>query len=213
MTNILSQLSTAKGERTGNSNKLVAEKSIENPKLLNDINIGLKEKDRKIVADCAEVMTMVSEKHPEHVAPFVEDLVELINHKDNRVRWEATHALAFITKKTPDHIQHILPELKELIRNDKSVIVRDYCTLILQNYASINKERAIEIFPMLKSVLEFWGERHAKQALAGLVEVFNYAPDLGEAIRVIATEYIDAKKKTVQSVARKLIKAIDKFEN
>ncbi len=206
MKTILSQLSTQKGERSGESNKMVAQECIKSPELLNEINTGLLEKDRKLVADCAEVMTLVSEKSPELVAPFFENLATLIKHKDNRVRWEATHTLAQITTNVPDYIQHIIPEIESIIETDKSVIVRDYCSLIFANYASINRERALEIFPKLKLTLQQWGERHAKQAFMGLMHVCSLAPELNNEINKIAEEYINTKKKTVQSIARKLLK-------
>lgn len=208
MKNILSQLSTQKGERSGESNKSVSEQCILQPELLNKINNGLKEKDRKLVADCAEVMTMVAEKNPKLVVPYVDNLIELITHKDNRVRWEATHAIALITEFAPEKIQYIIPEIEKIIENDRSVIVRDYCSQIFEAYAGINKDRALEVFPKLKSILDMWGERHAKQALKGLTNVFYYVPKLGNEIKNIAENYLNAKKKTVQGAAKKLLKKI-----
>ena len=105
-------------------------------------------------------------------------------------------------------IQYIIPEIEKIIATDKSVIVRDYCAQIFENYASIDKERAIEIYPKLKAILDVWEERHAKQVLMGMFNVYCFAPEFGNEIKNIAETYLDAKKKTVQSIAKRLVKKI-----
>jgi hypothetical protein len=58
---ILNQLSSQKGDKTEDCNKIVAEKCIANPRLLAEIAIGLEDKDKRLQSDCIEVFTLVSE--------------------------------------------------------------------------------------------------------------------------------------------------------
>ena len=61
---ILNQLSSRKGDKTENSNKIVAEKCIANPRLLAEIAGGFVETQcvASLPSDCIEVFTLVSEK-------------------------------------------------------------------------------------------------------------------------------------------------------
>ena len=72
---ILNQLSSQKGDKTEDSNKIVAEKCIANPRLLAEIAVGLEDKDKKMQSDCIEVFTLVSEKKPELIVQYAENII------------------------------------------------------------------------------------------------------------------------------------------
>ncbi len=96
---ILNQLSSRKGDRTEDSNRIVAQQCMDNPRLLGDIAVGMEENDKKLQADCAEVFTMVAEKRPELVIPHAASIIPLLSAKETKTRWEAAHTLSFIADK------------------------------------------------------------------------------------------------------------------
>ena len=89
---ILNQLSSQKGDKTEDSNKIVAEKCIANPRLFAEIAVGLEDKNKKLQSDCTEVFTMILEKKPELTVKYADDIVPLIDSKEAKTRWEAFHS-------------------------------------------------------------------------------------------------------------------------
>jgi len=207
---ILSQLSSQKGDKTEISNKLVAEKCISSPKALAEIAIGLEDKDKKLQSDCIEVFTLVAEVKPEFVVPYAENILPLLYSKETKTRWEAVHTLSFIADKIPDIIVSVLPVLQSLIEKDKSTIVRDYAMDTVANYAKFSAETSEKSYGVLKFALELWGEKHAKQVFKGFNYVLDNCPDHKLEINTLVQPYLTANKKIVAAEAKKIIKRIEK---
>ena len=209
---ILNQLSSKQGDKTEESNRIVAEKCINNPDLLNDIATGFLSSDKKLQSDCIEVFTMVSEKHPDLIAPLADKVVPLLTSKVTKTRWEAIHTLSFIADKIPEIIYSILPELQELIEKDKSTIVRDYTVDTIASFAKSDKESSEKAFGILRTALDLWDEKHAKQVFKGFNNILDNQPTLKLEIEKLVRPFLDAKKKVVANEAKKIIKRIDKQE-
>ena len=207
---ILNQLSSQRGDKTEDSNKIVAEKCIANPRLLAEIAIGLEDKDKKLQSDCIEVFTLVSEKKPEFTVQYAENIVPLLYCKDAKTRWEAVHTLSYIADKIPDTISAILPALQSLIEKDHSTIVRDYTIDTIANYAKISAETSEEAYELLKFTLELWGEKHARQVLRGFNYVLDNISDYKAEINSLVQPYLTANKKIVATEAKKIIKRTEK---
>ena len=207
---ILSQLSSQKGDKTEIANKLVAEKCIANPKTLAEIAIGLEDKDKKLQSDCIEVFTLVAEVKPEFVVPYAEKILPLLYSKDTKTRWEAVHTLSFIADKIPDIIVSVLPVLQSLVENDKSTIVRDYAMDTVANYAKMSAETSEKSFSLLKFALELWGEKHAKQVFKGFNNVLDNCSDYNAVMNTLVQPYLTANKKIVATEAKKIVKRIEK---
>ena len=207
---ILNQLSSQKGDKTEDSNKLVAENCIANPRLLAEIAVGLEDEDKKLQSDCIEVFTLVSEKKPELIVQYAENILPLLSSKEAKTRWEAVHTLSYIADKIPDIISSVLPTLQSLIEKDKSTIVRDYAIDTIANYAKTNVKTSEESYGLLKSFLELWGEKHARQVLRGFNNVLDHCSDFKAEINILVQPYLSANKKIVVSEAKKIIKRTEK---
>jgi hypothetical protein len=206
---ILAKLSSQVGDRSEYSNRKVVIQCLDDPDLLAEIAEGLKSKNAALVGDCAEVLTQVAEQHPDWVAPYAEALTALLNHKTTRVRWEAMHALALVTASVPTIIDSLLPTLAEKVRSDSSVIVRDYATDAMANYAATGKSAAERAYPFLKEALTVWNGKHAGHALKGLVNVAKQAPALRDELQAIGEEYSRSGKGVVRKAAKELLRAIE----
>ena len=207
---ILNQLSSQKGDKTEDSNKIVAEKCIANPRLLADIAVGLEDINKKLQSDCMEIFTMVSEKNPEFTVRYSEDIIPLLYSKGSKTRWEAAHTLSYIADKIPDTISDILPALRSLIEKDESTIVRDYAIDTIANYAKVSVETSEKAYELLKFTLGLWGEKHARQVLRGFNHVLDKIPDYKAEINLLVQPYITANKKIVAAEAKKIIKRTEK---
>lgn len=208
---ILAKLSSQVGDRSESSNRKVVLECLDTPDLLGEIAEGLRSKDAALVADCAEVLTQVAEQHPDWVAPYAESLAALVGHKTTRVCWEVMHALALVTAFVPAVIEPLLPKLAEMIRADSSVIVRDYATDVIANYAAIDKATAEQVYPLLKEALTVWGGKHAGHALKGLANVALKVPALCDELYSIAEKYSSSDNKAVvRKAAKELLKAISR---
>lgn len=206
---ILNQLSSQSGDRTETSNRRVAIRCLENPELLDEISMGLKDREAALVGDCAEVMTKVAEEQPGWVVPYADLLSTLLIHKNTRVRWEAMHALALITTATPTSISPLLPMLMDRIRTDTSVIVRDYASDAMANFASTGAAAAECAYPLLKEALTLWGGKQAGHALKGLAHVAAFVPRARTELRVIAEDYSRSDRGVVRKAAKELIKVLN----
>jgi hypothetical protein len=207
---ILNQLSSQKGDKTEDSNRIVAEKCIANPRLLAEIAVGLEDKNKKLQSDCIEVFTLVSENKPEFTVTYAENIVPLLSCKQSKTRWEAVHTLSYIAGKIPDIISSVLPVLQSLIEKDESTIVRDYAVDTIANYAKISVETSEEAYKILKFSLDLWGEKHARQVLRGFNHVLDNIFDYKAEIKLLVQSYLSANKKIIVAEAKKIIKRIEK---
>ena len=203
---LLNQLSSQKGDKTEDSNRIVAEMCIADPRLLAQITIGLEDSDEKLQSDAIEVFTFVSQVKPELIVPYAENILPLLYSKKGKVRWEAVHTLSCIAEQISDIISSILPTLQSLVEKDKSTIVRDYALDTVANYAGVNAEASEESYELLKYALELWGEKHAKQIFKGFNYVLDYFPKTREEINLLVRPYLSANKKIVASEAKKIVK-------
>jgi hypothetical protein len=130
-------------------------------------------------------------------------------HKTTRVRWEAAHALSLVAPLTPMSIAPLLPILIDKIRTDSSVIVRDYATDAIANYASTSKSAAVCAYPLLKEILTLWGGKQAGHALQGLAHVAMLVPMTHAELRIIAGDYSLSNRGVVAKAAKGLLKVLN----
>lgn len=206
MASIISQLSSQKKERGGQSNKAVAKKCLKSPELLKEIAKHLQSEELRLSIDCAEVMTEVAKENPKLIAKYAQKLVALLKSKHTFARFEAMHALALVANLKPALIESLLPELEILISTEKSVIARDYAITAIAGYASTSKEAAQRAYPYLKKAIDQWADWHAHQAMRGLVHVIEYWPLLKKEIKSIAELFIDSPRGVVKKEAQRLLK-------
>jgi hypothetical protein len=71
----------------------------------------------------ATVMKHVSEKNPEIIEPYIEDLFDYINHKSNRVKWGIPETIGNLAENYPIRVENAIPSLL-VNTKDKSTVVR-----------------------------------------------------------------------------------------
>jgi hypothetical protein len=86
---------------------------------------------------CAEVMKFVSQKTPQVLLPYIDELIEYINYKAPRVKWGIPESIGYLAKTYPDRIAKAVPKLLENTKN-KSTVVRWCAAFGLTNIAKHN---------------------------------------------------------------------------
>jgi hypothetical protein len=204
---ILDHLASSLGEMKQDANSAVAELCLADPRLLDEIAVGLGSRNVRLAGDCAEVMTKVAEKRPELVAPHARLLFTLLGHKNGRVRWESAHAFAFTTRLVPDLVAEKLEALASIIQSDKSVIVRDYTVDAVAAYGATGASAARRALPVLRLALVAWEGKHAARALAGLAGLLAAEPALAIDVREAAQPLADHERAGVRKAARLALRA------
>ena len=202
---LLSKLYSTSGDKHGNY--IVAEMCCQEPMYIMQIVAGLQEKNGKVVADCAEVLTEIAKTMPEIVAPHSLSIPPLFKHHNNRARWEGLHCMALIAVQVPGLVASLLPELHEMIVKSDSVIVRDYSIDIVANFASVGPEQASQALPILRESLEVWEEHHAGHALVGLENAVEHLPEIKPELMLTAEALCQHPNSSVQKLARKFLKS------
>ena len=199
-------VSSQVGDRTQGSNRAVVAMCLEEPDLLAEVAAALDSRDKALVGDCTEVLTMTAQECPELVVPHAPLLPPLLNHKTTRVRWEAMHALALVAPLAPELIEGNLTKVAELIRGDRSVIVRDYAVTALGNCAMAGRGYAEAVAPILREALTLWEGKQAGRALDALCQVAAVLPECRQTLADLAEAYLEHPRGVVRKAARKLLR-------
>jgi hypothetical protein len=205
---LLQQLSSQIGQRSEQGNRRVAAIILNDPGLITEIDDGLRSNNAALLADCAEVCTMLAESNPVLVAPYADQLTPLLQHRNTRVRWEAMHALALVTPLVLPLVSEKFPEIASLFRNDASVIVRDYAVICAGNLAAGGPEYARLAYPFLKESLSAYQTKHAKLGLLALAQAAPFLKENKAELEDLADLYLGHAKPSIKQVARKLLKVV-----
>jgi len=114
--------------------KIKGKELIEFFKSASDVNKGT----------CSDVMKHVTEKKPEILVPFIDDLLEYINYKAPRVKWGVPESIGNMAKKYPDKVEKAIPKLLQNTK-DKSTVVRWCAAYALSEIAKYNSKKQKEL--------------------------------------------------------------------
>lgn len=206
--NILEGLASVCGEKPSTANREAARQCMENPLNIKEIADNVGNKNLKIAADCAEVMTMIAEEKPELISSYAETLFSYLNHKKSNVRWECAHALALAAHTMGDAISLKLEDILRVIEEDDSIVVRDYAIDIFAGFAKIGEVEAKTAYSYLTQALTAHNSRHAGHAIEGFINITSKTDLFDVEILKLIEPYKTAEKKAVAAKANKLSKLI-----
>lgn len=143
----LSSRTGSKGEEAEVALAIVlAEKP--NAQALQELLAGLKDKDRRLQADCIKVLYEIGYRDPAQIAAHALDFLPLLNSKNNRMVWGGMIALSTVAALSADdlflHLETILNAFEK-----GSVITKDAGVSVLAGIASAKPAYAEKILPML----------------------------------------------------------------
>ena len=100
----------------------------------------------------AEVLKHVSKNDPIIVEPYIDELVEYVNHKANRVKWGIPETLGNLAEKYPKKVDKAVPNLLINTR-DKSTVVRWCAAYALSKIALYNLDIQDELVDKIKEIV------------------------------------------------------------
>ena len=168
---------------------------------------GLRAGNRRIENGCAEIASLLSEKHPEVVYPHVSVIIENLGAKEPVLRWEAACTLGNLA--AVDRDGQVFGCLKTLFGflNDKSIVLQGHSVKAL---AKIAKAHPREAPTILKKLMEAAGSFPGNRVgcLIEAMESFLHDDKLKKKIVGFVEPYGRSDIKSVAKKAGKVLKKI-----
>ena len=100
-------------------------------------------------------MKHVSEQKPEILAPYIDTLVEYINHKAPRVKWGVSEAIGNLALKYPDEVVMAIPFLlRNTVGNETNTTVIRWCAAYsLSEIAKHSAKARNALVPEMKNII------------------------------------------------------------
>ncbi|MBD3155200.1 MAG: hypothetical protein GF368_00910 [Candidatus Aenigmarchaeota archaeon] len=140
----------------GKSKELIvklSKEAREKPKLLEQVEEGLKEGSKVEKGICAEVMEYVSKDKPELVKPYIVTVIDYLDFDASRVKWEASRVIGNISKISPDKVTEAIPKLM-VNTKDKSTVVRWSTAFALTEIAKNNSNIRNELVSKFREIIK-----------------------------------------------------------
>jgi len=102
---------------------------------------------------CAEVMKFVSKNNPELIVPYIDELVDNINHNASRVKWGVPESIGNVAQKYPKDVQKAIPNL---LKNtmDTSTVVRWCAGYAISEIIKYNSEIQDKLIPKINDIIK-----------------------------------------------------------
>jgi hypothetical protein len=113
-----------------------------------EIAKNLRNKDKRIQADCIKVLYEVGYIEPALIAEYAEEFVALLDSKNNRMVWGGMTALGTVARLRSEVVMKHLPEIKKAL-NEGSVITVDNAVQTLAQAAAAGPKYNKAMFPIL----------------------------------------------------------------
>jgi hypothetical protein len=100
---------------------------------------------------CADALKYISAKNPALLAPYLDILIEYINHPLPRVKWGVPEAIGNLAKDFPGEVEIAIPNLlKNTTADEKNSTVIRWCAAYslgqIARYNPVAREKLIPIF-------------------------------------------------------------------
>jgi hypothetical protein len=169
---------------------------------------GLVAKEKRVVAGCAELISLCSVEAPELFYPHAERFLQNLHAKAPILRWEAVCTIGNLARVDAQHkLKEAIGELLPLLSH-KSIVLQSHTAHALGKLGAVYPEQAPRILAAFAdSVEHFPGTRVGLllEATAPLTTV----PTLHNALRAFVTPYADSALRPVAQKAKRLLRRLD----
>lgn len=204
---VVARLSTSLGRLDEVPNQKLAEEIArrKDKRAIVELFENLANKNKGIQQDCIKVIYEIGEQNALLIAPFVKELLGLLNSSNNRLQWGAMTALATITSERPKEIASALKKIVK-VANMGSVISRDNAfTILIRLYAF--KAYRSNVFPLILDQLETSPVNqlpmYAERAFPFIVD--NHCKPFAETLRERLDDIEkESKRRRVERVIKKI---------
>lgn len=167
-------------------------------------------KSKNIRAGAAKILEKVAEKRPDLIANDLNMLKPAISVKEVQTRWMILQVFGYCAKLNPKDSESILSSAKDCLSENAGVCLSGAVHLYLGRIGATSDKTAIEVLPILDDALKTASENEIDWILEGFLNIIDRVDvDAKELIKRNAELQLDAKKKSTQNRAKKILKKME----
>jgi hypothetical protein len=171
------------------------------------------QKSKSVRAGAAKILEKVAEKKPELVAPYLSDLKPALNVQEPQTRWMLMQVFGYCAQIQPEISSSVLNYATKFLHEGAGICLTGSVHLYLGRVGATSKEMAHKVLPMLDDAYQAATENEVDWIL----EAFLNIVDLLDANSVELIEkntklQLEAKKKSTQNRAKKILKKINSLK-
>lgn len=213
---LLDKLKSNKGTVSSALGKELADKVLKgNTSILQDaikyVSYDLdNQKSKGIRAGAAKILEKVAEKKPDLLANDLDNLKPALIAKEPQTRWMLIQVFGYCAKLNPKGSESILDYAKQYLTENAGVCLSGAVHLYLGQIGSTSNKTANTVLPILDDALKTASENEIDWILEGFLNIIdNLDTDSKQLIRRNAELQLDAKKKSTQKRASKLLNKLN----
>ncbi len=168
------------------------------------------EKSKGIRAGAAKILEKVAEKRPGLIAGDLEKLKPALTVKEPQTRWMLMQVFGYCAKINPEGAESVLGYAKQYLSENAGVCLSGSVHLYLGRVGATSTRNANKVLPILDDALKTATENEIDWILEGFLCICDKVdPESQQLIRRNAELQLQAKKKSTQERAKKIMKKTD----
>lgn len=168
---------------------------------------GLDSDEKRVQSGSAELMALLSEEHPDLVAPFIDKFIRNLEAREPVLRWEAVCTLGNLARVDKEKkVLSVLPQLYPLLSHE-SIVLANHTVQALAKIAEYHHEKAEEILNHLVKAAPLF----KKTTVGFIIEAVTRFKDIDELVPEVqefVTPYLMSDMKVVAQKAKKTLKKL-----
>lgn len=165
------------------------------------------EKSKNIRAGAAKIIEKVSEKRPDLVAPYLEEIMPALDVPEPQTRWMIIHTFGLCAKLNSELAIAAIEKAKEYLKENAGVCLTGATVIYLGNIGALSSREAKIVFPILENSLKTASLNEIDWILESFYKIFqNTDKNIKEKIINHAKKYVNSSKKSQQMRANKILK-------
>jgi hypothetical protein len=169
---------------------------------------GLDSDKKRVQSGSAELVSLLSEDHPNLLAPYFDKFIGNLEAKAPVLKWEASCTLGNLAKVDEEKkILSALPMMYLLLEN-KSIVLANHTAQALAKIAEYNKEKAEEILDKLIEKSPLFKKTTVGFIIEAVVRFKDY-DELVPKVKEFVEPYLESDMKVVAQKAKRTIKLLE----
>jgi len=166
-------------------------------------------KSKSIRAGAAKILEKVAEKKPELVAADLDKLKPALSVKEPQTRWMLMQVFGYCAALQPELSESVLDYAKQFLAENAGVCLSGSVHLYLGRIGATSDKTAQQVLVILDNAYQTASESEIDWILEAFLNIAeNVDCESQELIRKNAELQLDAKKKSTQNRAKKILKKL-----
>jgi hypothetical protein len=168
---------------------------------------GLDNDKKRIQSGSAELVSLLSEEHPDLLASYIDKFIENLDAKTPVLRWEAVCTLGNLARvDEKKKIQSVLPKMYPLLEH-KSIVLANHTVQALAKIAEQYQEKAEEILDELVKNAPLFKKTTVGFIIEAVARFENY-DELVPKVKDFVEPYLESEMRVVTQKAKRTMKKL-----